>query len=502
MWPERSEQLPKPKTLSQLRADDVNIIADHKREHRGWHDILCSLLFVVVLGICTSIISIAFTYGNPDTLLAPTFETVVWKIEGFTMNEVATLANDYKAIICSFLASLIVAFCWFQLFKRLALWMMYATLAVAIVGLSVLGGYLFVVYRRYNNLEFFFLALIFWAIALATLIVGVALRGKLQFTAQLIKEASNVLQRNPNILGVVGTTFLAYAALCAIWIGAFIYLYTVPSNVHIISTASEPSAELLNQIWNQNYRGLFWVLFLAAFWITSMVLAVEQYVVASITIQQLQLDAGHRTRPSRSITAIATKEAFTTSFGSLAFGSSIVGLAYFLNIFRRYIATSQQFPGRDNFVVKLVVRFFTFLIEVVTDFAYIYIALSGKSFLSSSRHVTELLRTELAQLIVTEVVLSYLLTVGQLACTALVTLGLVVAIDLINLHVGIITVLAAAMSAYFLFSVVSKAILVCTNSILVFVLQDLHEHRQDAAYKSPESVRNIILAKLVGHNEV
>lgn len=487
MWPDGSK-LPPIVSLAETQANSL-------RENRGFKDILCMLLFFLVLALSTSIIAIALTYGDPDQLIYSSLDGTVAEVESFTFAELAILANDFKAILCSLLAAAVVALAWFQIFKHLTLWMIYGTLAVATTALIVLGGYLYAASRRFDNAELTFLAIVFWLIAIAGLTVGIVLRHKVVFTAALVKEAGNVLQANSPILAVVGITFLVYAVFCALWIVSFLYLYTVPSTVHLIETTD--STELLNTLFNANYRMLFWILLIGGCWITPMLFAIEQYIVASITIQHLEITWGTRKLRNRNMTLLATKEAFTTAFGSLALGSSLVGIAYFLNIFRRYVASNREFPWKDNVVVRLLIRFGTFLIEVVTDFAFIYVALTGNSFVTSSRRVMELLRSELAQAIVMEVVISYLLMMGQLAGTAIVTFGTILAVELLHAHIGIITVLAIALSTFFLLSVVSKAILVCSNTVLVFVLQDLKDHGEDQAYKSPPAIRNLILAKLI-----
>jgi len=486
MWP-HDERLPPIVSLAEAQANGL-------RENRRFKDVPCMLLFFVVLAMCTSIIAIALTYGDPDRLLLTSMDDTVAEVEGFALGELAILASDYKAIVCALLGAAVVALVWFQLFKHLTMWMVYGTLGAAVLLLGTLGGYLYFVAQRFHSTELLFLAVLFWLLAIAALIVGIVVRHKVEFTAVIVTEAGSVLQANPSILGVVGITFLVYAACCALWVISFLYLYTVPSDVHLIDTTT--STELLNTLFNANYRALFWLLLLGACWITPMIFAIEQYIIASITLQHLEVNWGLR-RYRNNITAIATREAFTTSFGSLALGSSLVGVAYFLNIFRRYIASQREFPWKDNWIVRLLMRFGIFLIEVVSDFAFIYVALTGSSFVSSSRAVMDLLRSELAQSIVMEIVLSYLLLMGQLAGTAIVTLGTVVVVELLHSHVGIITVLAIALSTFFLLAVVSKAILVTANTMLVFVLQDLKEHGANRDYKSPSSLRNLILAKLV-----
>lgn len=469
---------------------------DATQRVRSFRDIPFTLLFFVVLALCTSTIAIAFTYGKPSTLIgiSPTWiGSAGTEIESFFLGEVAILRHDFKAIICAVLAAMVLAFLWFQLFKRLTLWMVYLTLALAIATTTALGIYLFTVSRRTGNVHFIFLAVICWLIALATLLVGYILRRKITFTSAIITEAGRALEANPAILGVIGIVTLAYAVFSLLWVAAFLYLYSVPSGL-VITTFS---GQAVNTLFNENYQNLFWILAWGGCWILPTIYAIEEYIIASITIQYLEVEWGLRTRPVN-IALVATGEAFTTQFGSLALGSALSGLAYLLSVMSKYIWSRDNFPLRNNCCIDLLIRFSRFLIEIVSDFAFIYVAVTGESFVTSARKVMRLLNQEISQTIVLEVILSYLLYVGQLLGTALITLGTIVIIELTQVHVGIITVIVISLTTFFLFTIVSRAILVCSNTLLVYVLQDIDAHLgEDLKFDSPERLRNIIITRVV-----
>jgi hypothetical protein len=490
MWPPgpSTSRLPHPIPLEEMQTPK-----DATARVRSFKDVACGLLFFLVFALCSGTIAVAFSYGEPSTLLgiAPSWlGTIETEVDEFFLGEVAILLHDFKAVICALLAAMVLALLWFQLFKHLTQMMVYFTLAMAIALTTALGIYLFTVSRRTGNGNFIFLAILCWLIAFATLLVGYVLRGKITFTGAIIYEAGRALQANPAILAVTVIIILVYAVFCVVWVAAFIYLYSVPAGFVMTEFSG------FTEIFNRNYQNLFWILVVGGCWILPTIYAVEEYIISSITIQHLEIEWGLRSRTTN-IAMQATGEAFTTQFGSLALGAALTGLAYLLSVLSKWIWTRENFPFRDNCCVGFIVRFSRFLIEIVSDFAFIYVAASGESFVTSARKVMRLLNADISETIVLEVILSYLLFVGQLLGTTVITLSTIVIIEMTHVHVGTVTVVVISLTTFFLFTVVSRAILVCSNTLLVFVLQDIHDHLDDLKFDSPEHLRNIIITKFI-----
>lgn len=477
-----------------LKQPDSMDLRDIDRRKRPFRDIPCVLLFMGVLGMCAMIIAIAFTYGNPAALPSPTITWLEDELETFTINEISILKHDLPAITIALLIALLLAFMWFQLFKRLTLAIVYSTLAFATTALILLGVYLFVAGSRNHTTELKFIATFLWAVSASILFVGYMLWNKMKFTAQIIRQAGEVLQKNPVILTITATTCCVYLITLLFWILSFIYLYSVPNTAHFLSVVD--STVIIRNFFNENYQTLFWILLAGGLWVLPMIHAIEQYVIASVVIQEMEFIHQGRTR-RRNVALTAAKEAFSTSFGSLAFGSSLIAITQIIAVVAKYLKPEGTGSWRDNFFVRLVLRFMTFLLEVVTDFSFINVALTGNSFIQSSREIMKLLSVETARTILLEIVLSYVLLLGQLCGTAIITLFTIYVIEAKHLHVGVISVIVISISTFLLFSVISKAILVTANTILVFTINDLTMDHDSNEFKTPSPLKDIVIAQLL-----
>jgi hypothetical protein len=89
------------------------------------------------------------------------------------------------------------------------------------------------------------------------------------------------------------------------------------------------------------------------------------------------------------------------------------------------------------------------------------------------------------------------LLLGQLCGTAIITLFTIYIIEAKHLHVGVISVIVISVSTFFLFSVISKAIIVTTNTILVFTINDLTSVPKDDEFKTPGPLKDLIIRQLI-----
>lgn len=470
-----------------------SLTRDAERKKRPFRDVPCVLLFMAVLGMCAMIIAIAFTYGDPASLSNPTITYLDDELTSFAISEVSILKHDLPAICIALIIALLLAFLWFQLFKRLTLGIVYATLALATTALIVLGVYLFIAGSRNHTTELKFIAAFLWTVAASIVFVGYMLWNKMVFTAQIIRQAGEVLKKNPSILSITAITCCVYLVTLLLWILSFIYLYSVPNTAHFLSIVD---STVIFREFNENYQTLFWILLAGGLWVLPMIHAVEQYIIASVVVQEMEVIYQGRTR-RRNVALLAFREAFSTSFGPLAFGSSLIAITQIASVIAKYVKPEGTGAWRDNFFVRLILRFMTFLLDVVTDFAFINVAITGNSFIDSSRTIMRLLSIDTARTILLEIVLSYVLLLGQLCGTATITLFTIYVIEAKHLHVGVISVIVISVATFFLFSVISKAIVVTTNTILVFVINDLTNKPENGEFKTPGPLKDLMIAQLI-----
>jgi len=316
------------------------------------------------------------------------------------------------------------------------------------------------------------------------------MKSKLDFTIEVMTESGLILSKIPELY-FVGLVFgTLYLIIVAVLVSSLIYLFSIP-DASVLMYDSDESA-ILNYIFNGSYRNFFWILFLGGLWLISVLGFVEQYIIASVVYRRLELDYGIR-KQNKHVLRQAVIESLTKSFGSLAFGSFLVAVAWFLGIFSRFEFLKGRIPWRNYLVTRVLFDVFTFILEWISEYAVIYVALTGKSFLQSTRDVVTLLKEQISQTIVTGLVVNFVLLVGKLACTILVTFLVIVIIDLKHSHISATTLFALATITYLLLNLLSKIYTVSCSTLLIYTLTDIVKHKEDKEFKSPEKLRNIIL---------
>jgi hypothetical protein len=106
----------------------------------------------------------------------------------------------------------------------------------------------------------------------------------------------------------------------------------------------------------------------------------------------------------------AAKRAFTTSFGSIAFGSLLVALIQTV----RYLLHSVRRNDALGCIVDCILAMIESLVEFFNSYAYIQIAIYGKDFKTAAKDTWHLLKTSGCDLIAQDVLVSNVLGVGRL----------------------------------------------------------------------------------------
>jgi hypothetical protein len=126
-------------------------------------------------------------------------------------------------------------------------------------------------------------------------------------------------------------------------------------------------------------------------WSTLLAFTLKVFVVSGITAQWYFAPAGSNTKGSLKT---ALGHAFGPSFGSLCLASWLLNL---LNMLKS-MAQNARAENRDNFLVQILVSCFEFLLtilEAVTKFAVVRMAITGEALLPSCRSTADLLARNL-----------------------------------------------------------------------------------------------------------
>jgi hypothetical protein len=471
-------------TLHELQSDE-------KRQNRTAKDIPCFLLFYVVVMLLFYTIALSYTYGKPSALPIPEESYVTGEIKDVAALEVGILQHDARYIFAALVGAILLTVGWFELVKRISFYIVYGMAAISVLLLVLLGAYLFQVSHYNGSTELLIVALICWLVAVILCLLGYVLKDKVSFTIEVMGEAGKLLAKVPEIYGVGLVAMILYLVMAGVWISSMVYLFSVPNSADLLYD-SEDSMMILNYIFDGSYRHLFWILLLGGLWVLSVFGFVEQYIVASVVYQHLELTTGTRKRATN-VLARATFEALTYSFGSLAFGSLLTAAAWFLGMIAKLEFLKNRIPLKEYAVTKFIIDVFSFILDWVSDFAVIYVAITGKSFLQSSKTVVGLLRSEFSQAVVTGLIINYVLLIGKILCTVLVTGITLWIINLRHAHIGIVSVLVLITATYYLLHLMSKIYSIACDTVLVYVINDITTNKDSKQFKSPERLRNVLL---------
>lgn len=489
MWkPDSTDYKMDVVTLHELRSDE-------KRQKRTARDLPCFILFYVVLALMSYTMSIAFTYGMPSVLPIPEASYIADEVGDVAAMEIGILKHDSRYIFAALMGAILLTIAWFEMVKRISFYIVYGMAGLCELLLVLFGAYLFQVSHRYGNNELLLVALISWLVAVALCVLGYALKSKVDFTIEVMSEAGKLLANVPEIYGVALVALAVYFAFAGLWIASMVYLFSVP-NTAILLYDSDDSVMFLNYIFNGTYRNFFWIMLFGGLWVLSVFGFVEQYIVSSVVYQHMELTGGMRKR-NGNVLARASFEAFTYSFGSLAFGSLLTGSAWFLGMFAKLEFLKNRIPWKEYVVSKFIIDVFTFILEWVSDFAVIYVAITGKSFLQSSKAVVTLLRSEFSQAVVSGLIINYILLIGKLVCTIFITGLTLWIIELKHSHIGVVSVLVLITATYSLLHLMSKIYSIACDTVLVYVINDISTNKESKQFKSPEHLRNVLLLNKV-----
>lgn len=478
---ELEDDMPSVQTMYELHDDEA-------RNTRSMQDAPCLIIFYAVMSVVVYIIALSFTYGEPTALPS----VVEHELNDAMTTEMAMLRHDNVYIFSAFMLSMLLVLLWFQIVRRASFFLVYGMVAASVLLSTLLGLYLYRLSRTFASTELLIIAVGCWLGAVLICGVGYTMRSKLEFTIKIMHEAGKQISALPEVYGVGLVFLILFILLFAIWVTSMIYLFSVPTESYVVLNASGT----IGYVFDSAYRNFFWILFFGGLWLFAVLEFAEQYIIASLVFQRLELAAKLRIRSSP-ILRRAVYEALTTSFGSLALGSFLTAITWFFGLLGRWDFFTHRIAWRQYFVLRVIGDIIGFLLEWISEFAVINVALTGQSFLRATREVANMLKTEFSQFVVTNLIVSYILLLGKLAGTAFVALVTIWLIEYRHYHVGVVSLLVTLVGAFLLFNLASKIYIVCVNTLLIYTIRDLATNKATGAFKSPESLRTILLVESI-----
>lgn len=441
---------------------------EEQKKSRGPKDILCSCLFVINFVLFVIVCCFAFTYGDPSTLITPPLEELEDEIYNFDIQEFETLRHDYKWILTSILAAILLSTIWFFIIKRLSAFLIYLVAVAGIALISILGFYLYSISLKYQSFELTLAALLCWVVSVVLVVLLLVMRKKILFTTRLIHESGKIIQNNLSVLVLTIVFSVLIFALVALSISVILYLYSIPEETPLSLLPVTNSGDVII-IYDTNGHLLAWYVFFSAIWIKGIIMAMEKYTIAYVTVYQLNYES-RRAPPESHPLLRGIQYATVYSFGTLVFASLVKGLLTMLSVVTKYVSNNPE--RRENLCGSYLFKLLKVIVNSVADFAVIYSSFNNAGFWKSAKRVSALLKEDLATAIVSNLIIHYIFATVQILSACAITLVTIIAIESSHDHLSTFVTVAIFFPVFFIFGVVSEAYSTVANTVFLVYLVD------------------------------
>jgi hypothetical protein len=358
----------------------------------------------------------------------------------------------------------------------------YLSLFLGVAAVVGLGGYLLNMGFQQHNEGIQWVSYALFAVAPILLIAVVLLRKKIALTCAMFKETCRGVQHNPMLIPVSLIVLAIFLGFAAYWVSSFIYLYSIPGE-SINPDSHEPPK------FDEKIRNLMFFMVFGFLWISAFLSAVFQHVVAgAIATWYFSRDmTGPRSVGSPAITSLF--RAFTTSMGSLAFGSLLIAIVEFLNFL---LQTAKKSNSQNKLVVyvasclQCVLGCVEGIVRYVNKFAYVYVAMHGHSFCNAAKECFDLISRNFFSAVIMDVISGFVLFMGKLLFTAIsiiMTMGIV---EHLGRQLSVVTISLTGAISFVVLHIISHVIGVGINAVFVCYLEDLEANKDGNLYISPD----------------
>ncbi|KYR02071.1 hypothetical protein DLAC_00870 [Tieghemostelium lacteum] len=459
------------------------------------NDILFMLLFLATVIGMIVVSSYSFRNGQPQNLiptnqiieqLGNTTETVVI---GQLQNAVAQLKQDKDILIYSVIMAVALAAIWLELLKRFTRFFIYATLCLGVALVAVLG-ILFVMLGRKESSEA--TQIVGYCLAASTLLlicVIVYLKKNIDLTCAMYTETVRGIQNRPSVFGTAFICIAVFLGFITFWTASSVYLFSIPGEA-VIQDSGSSEHTLLNLHFNTKIRNLMYFMIFAFFWVTAFISAVFQHTVAgAVSNWYFSRDPTGESEVGSPNAFTSLGRALSTSLGSLAFGSLIIA---FIEFMQAMLAISKNSNSENKLVVMIIsclqciLGCIESILRWVNKFGYIYVAMHGYSFCTSTKGCFDLISRNMFSAVVMDFIGSFVLLLGKIlgaAASALFTTSVLYASgrSLNPLVIGL-----SAIFAFCIFNLFSHIIGIGSDTIFVCYLEDLETNGPNNLYISPD----------------
>ncbi|EGC38805.1 hypothetical protein DICPUDRAFT_148495 [Dictyostelium purpureum] len=479
----------------------------HQPEHssRKCNDILFAILFLGVIGGMIAISAIAYSKGDPSKLVPRTpfdssnssSETETEKyVISHLESLVAELRRDQDILIYSALLAIALGALWIQLLKSFTRFFIYFTLCIGVALVAALGIMFISLGRKESSESTQIVGYCLCACTLLLVILIVYLRKSIDLTCAMFTETCRGIQRSPSVFIVGALIVVFFLGFIAYWTSSFIYLFSIPGstvnpfNDHSSHSGSTTSSEDLQSRFNTKIRNLMYFMIFAFLWASSFISAVFQHCVAGVVSNwYFSRDPTGKSAVGQENAFNSLGRAFTTSIGSLAFGSLIIGFIEFMQFMLQVCKNSNATNKLVVMVVsclQCILGCIESIVRWINKFGYIYVAMHGHSFCTSTRECFDLISRNMFNAVIMDFIGGLVLLLGKIfgaAASALFTTGILYGM---GKQLNPITIALSAIFAFCIFNLFTHIVGIGTDTIFVCYLEDLETNKDGNLYISPD----------------
>ncbi|EGG17189.1 hypothetical protein DFA_08176 [Cavenderia fasciculata] len=455
------------------------------------NDILFLILFLGCVVAMAVISGFAYSRGNPSVLIPQNqiINTIGNQTEQVItsgiQNAVAQMRQNKDVLIYSVILSIALAAVWVELLKNFTRFFIYLTLCLGVALVVCLGGVFVFIGRKEDSEATQIVGYCLMASTIILIAVIIYLKKSIDLTCAMFTETCRGVQRNPSVFIVGFLVIIAFVGFLAYWTSSFIYLFSIPGQSITIGDSSDSSDIIGLPHFNSKIRNLMFFMIFAFCWVTSFISAVFQHVVAGA------VSHWYFSRNPTGETNIGNHNAFTslgralsTSMGSLALGSLIIGFIEFMGVMLRISKNTNAENKLLVFVInclQCILSCVEGIVRWVNKFGYIYVSMHGYSFCKSTKDCFDMVSRNMFSAIIMDFIGSFVLLLGKF----LVTAGTGIFSSLLLYALGrslkdnALTVGLAALFAFCITNIFTHIIGIGTDTIFVCYLEDLEENGRD-----------------------
>jgi hypothetical protein len=358
----------------------------------------------------------------------------------------------------------------------------YLSMFAGVAAVAALGGYFLNMGLKEQNEGMKIVAIITLVLAALLLVVIFFLRKKIALTCAMFTETCRGVQHNPALIPVSLIVLAIFLGFAAYWVSSFIYLYSIPGE-SINPDSHEPPK------FDEKIRNLMFFMVFGFLWTSAFLSAVFQHVVAGAIATWYFSRDMTSPRPVGSPSITSLFRAFTTSMGSLAFGSLLIAIVEFLNFL---LQTAKKSNSQNKLVVyaasclQCVLGCVEGIVRYVNKFAYVYVAMHGHSFCTAAKECFDLISRNFFSAVIMDVISGFVLFMGKLLFTAIsiiMTMGIV---EHLGRQLSVVTIGLTGAISFVVLHIISHVIGVGINAVFVCYLEDLEANKDGNMYISPD----------------